>query len=203
MTLDIRGRPVTKSEIRLRVGAAVTLLAVGAFVSYLLAAASPSDASRDGSREVWYFVCAFFSFLLAPFLLSCGEHTCLDFGERKIITAKNYAWRKTITNCRPLTEFGHIMVRHLCHPGVEGPDTFTGSVGLKPLDGGVILWVKDFDTNEDKVPPAAEEFASQLQKLTGLPLPGLWVGESGFANRLPQATPSGKDQASSGSRVRG
>jgi hypothetical protein len=202
MTLDIRGRPVTKSEIRLRVGAAVTLLAVGAFVSYLLTAAPASGVSRDGSREAWYFVCAFSSFLLAPFILSCGEYTYLDFGERKIITAKNYAWRKTITNCRPLTDFGRIMVRHLCHPD-EGGYTYTGSVGLKPLDGGSILWVKDFDTNEDKVPPAAEEFASQLQKLTGLPLSGLWVGESGFANRLPQATPSGKDQASSGSRVHG
>jgi hypothetical protein len=189
MTLDIRGRPITKTEIRLRVGAAVSLLAVGVFISYLLAAAFASGVSGDGSREAWYFVCAFCSFLLAPFLLSCSEHTYLDFGERQIVTEKNYAWRKTITNCRPLTDFGHIMVRQLCHPGGEGPDTFTGSVGLKPLDGGSILWVKDFDTNEDKLPPAAEEFASQLQKLTGLPLSGLWVGESGFANRLPQATP--------------
>ena len=202
MTLDIRGRPITKTEIRLRVGAAVSLLAEGAFVSYLLAAASPSGVSSDGSREAWLFVLAFFSFLLAPFLPSCSEHTYLDFGERKIITVKNYAWHRTIRNCRPLTDFSHIMVRHLCHPD-EGRDTYTGSVGLKPLDGSSILWVKDFDTNEDKVPPAAEEFASNLQKLTGLPLTGLWVGESGFANRLPQATPSGKDQASSGSRVRG
>jgi hypothetical protein len=204
MTFDIRGRPITKSEISLRVGAAVTLVALGVFSVYMLMAASPSSVPSDGSREAWLFVLAFFSFLLAPFLPSCSQHTYLDFGERKIITAKNYAWRKTITNSRPLTDFRHIVVRHLCHPAYgEGPDTFTGSVGLKPLDGGAILWVKDFDTNEDKVPPAAEAFARNLQKLTGLPLSGLWVGESGFANRLPQATPSGKDQASSGSRVRG
>jgi hypothetical protein len=204
MTLDIHGRPITKTEIRLRVGAAVTLLALGVFSVYTLNAAGPSSVLSDGSREAWFFVLAFFSFLLAPFLPACSEHTYLDFGERKIITAKNYAWRKTITNCRPLTDFGHIMVRHLCHPAYgEGPDTFTGSVGLKPLDGGSVLWVKNFDTNEDKVPPAAEEFARQLQKLTGLPLSGLRVGESGFANLAPQAPPSGKHQASSGSRVRG
>jgi hypothetical protein len=204
MTLDIRGRPITKTEISLRVGAAVTLLALGVLSVYMLMAASPSSVPSDGSRAVWFFVLAFFSFLLAPFLPSCSEHTYLDFAERKIITVKNYAWRKTITNCRALTDFSHIMVRHLCHPAYgEGPDTFTGSVGLKPLDGGSVLWVKDFDTNEDKVPPAAEEFAKQLQKLTGLQLTGLWVGESGFADRLPQATPSGKDHASSESRERG
>ena len=127
MTLDIRGRRIAKSKIRLRVGAAVSLLAVGAFVSYLFAAASASGVPRDGSREVGYFVCAFFSFLLAPFILSCGEHTYLDFGERKIITAKNSAWRKTITNCRPLTDFGHIMVRHLCHPGEGGTPILAAS----------------------------------------------------------------------------
>jgi hypothetical protein len=192
MTLDIGGRPITKTEINLRVGGAVSLLAVGAFISYLLAASFASGVSGDGSREAWYFVYACSSFLVAEVLLTCGERTYLDFGERQIITVKTYAWRKTITNCRPLTDFGHIMVRHLCHPD-EGGYTYTGSVGLKPVDGGSILWVKDFDTNEDKVPPAAEEFASQLQKLTGLPLSGLWVEESGFANRLPQATPSGKD----------
>jgi len=201
MTLSIQGAPTTKTEIRLRVGAAVTLLALGVFSLYLLKTGSSLGVPGDGSREAWYFTIAFFSLLLAPFLPSCSEHTYLDFAGRQIITVKNYAWRKTITNCRPLSDFSHIVVRHLCHPD-EGRDTYTGSVGLKPVDGGSILWVKDFDTNEDKVPPAAEEFASALQKLTGLSWSGLWVGESGFANRLPQATPSGKDQASSGSRVR-
>jgi hypothetical protein len=187
MTLNIRGRLTTKTEIRLRVGAAVTLLALGVFSVYMLMAASPSSVPSDGSREAWLFVLACFSFLLAPFLPSCGEHTYLDFAERKIITVKNYGWHETVRKCRPLTDFSHIVVRHLCHPGVEGPDTFTGSVGLKPLDGGPILWVKDFDTNRDQVAPAAEEFASKLHKLTGLPLPVLWIGDPGVADRLRQA----------------
>lgn len=184
-TLDIRGRLITKTEIRLRVGATVILLALGIFLLYLLfKAAIPSSVPSDGSREVWYFVIAIFSIILAPFLPSCCEHTYLDFAERQIITVKNYAWYKTLRNCRPLTDFSHIVVRHLCHPGGEGPDTFTGSVGLKPRDRGPILWVKDFNTNQDEVPPAAEEFASKLQKLTGLPLSGLWIGDPGFADRL-------------------
>ena len=181
MTLAIRGRPVTKSEIRLRVGAAVTLLAVGAFVSYLLGAASPSGVSSDCSLVAWLFVLAFFSFLLAPFLPSCSEHTYLDFGERKIITAKNYAWRKTITNCRPLTDFSHIVVRHLCHPD-EGGYTYTGSVGLKPVDGRAVLWVKSFPTTQDEVPRSTHEFARKLQEMTGLPV----AATAEFKNEMPR-----------------
>jgi hypothetical protein len=219
MTLDIRGKFTTNAEIRLRVGAAVILLASGVFFSYLLTAPVPPGVPSDGERGAWYFVCAFFSFLLAPFLPSCSERAYLDFAERSVITVKNYAWHKTIKNRRPLTDFSHIVVRHLCHPAYgEGPDTFTGSVGLKPLDGSPVLWVKDFDTSEDEVPPAAEEFARRLQKLTGVPLSGLWIGDPGFADRLHQggypqgqvrptselhSTPFGMNQASSGSRLHG
>jgi len=184
MTLDIRGRLVSKTEIRLRVGAMVTLLALGVFLLYSLKAAILPSVPSDGSREAWYFVIALSFILVAPFLPSCCEHTYLDFAERQIITVKNYGWHETLRNCRPLTDFSHIVVRHLCHPGGEEPDTFTGSVGLKPLDRGPILWVKDFNTNQDEVPPAAEEFARKLQKLTGLPFSGLWIGDAGFADRL-------------------
>ena len=184
MTLDIRGRPTTKTEIRLRVGAAVTLLALGVFLLYLLKMGIPSEVPSDGSREAWYFVIALSSIILAPFLPSCSEHSFLDFAERRIIAVKNYAWHETIRNCRPLTVFSHIVVRHLCHPDGEGGETFTGSVGLKPLDRGPILWVKDFDTTQDAIPPAAEEFARRLQVSTGLPLAGLWIGDPGFADRL-------------------
>ncbi len=159
--------------IRLKVGATVTLLAVGVFSLYSLTIGSSSGGPNDGSRDAWYFTIAIFSFIIAPYCPSCCEHAYLDFAERKIITVMNYAWHETSRNCRPLIEFSHIVVRHLCHPGVEGPDTFTGSVGLKPLDGGPIVWVKDFNTNQDEVPQAAEEFARRLQKLTGLPLSGL------------------------------
>jgi hypothetical protein len=192
--LDIRGRRVTKTEIRLRVGAAVTLLALGVFSLYLLKTGSSLGVPGDGSREAWYFTIAFFSLLLAPFLPSCSEHTYLDFAERRILTVKNYAWHETIKNCRPLTDFSHIVVRHLCHPDGEGGETFTGSIGLKPLDQGPILWIKDFDTTQDAVPPAAEEFASRLKELTGLPLAGLWIGDHGFADRLhPGANSQSQD----------
>jgi hypothetical protein len=170
MTLSIQGAPTTKTEIRLRVGAAVTFLALGVFFLYLLKTGSSLGVPGDGSREAWYVTIAFFSLLLAPFLPSCCEHTYLDFVGRQIITVKNYAWRKTITNCRPLTDFGHIMVRHLCHPGEGGGDTYTGSVGLKPVDGRAVLWVKSFPTTQDEVPRATHELARKLQEMTGLPV---------------------------------
>jgi hypothetical protein len=192
-TLDLHGRLVTKTEIRLRVGAAVILLALGVFALYLLKTGSSLGVPSDGSREAWYFTIAFFSFLLAPFLPSCSEHTYLDFAERKVITVQSYAWHNTMRNCRPLTDFSHIVVRHLCHPD-EGGETFTGSIGLKPLGRGPILWVKDFDTTQDAVPPAAEEFARRLKELTGLPLAGLWIGNPGFAERLhPGANSQSQD----------
>ena len=64
---------------------------------------------------------------------------------------------------------GHIMVRHLCHPD-EGGYTYTGSVGLKPVDGRAVLWVKSFPTTQDEVPWATHEFARKLQEMTGLPV---------------------------------
>ena len=69
-----------------------------------------------------------------------------------------------------LTEFGEIVVRHLCHPNPEGEDTYTGSVGLKPRDQGAVLWVKSFPTTQDEVPRDAYDFARKLQAMIGLPL---------------------------------
>jgi len=198
-TLCIQGGPTTKTEIRLRVGAAVTLLALGVFSLYLLEAGSSLGVPSDFSREAWYLTIAFFSLPLAPFLPSCSEYTFLDSAERKVISVKNYAWYKTFRNCRPLTDFSHIVVRHLCHPDGEGGETFTGSVGLKPLDRGPILWVKDFDTTQDAVPPAAEEFARRLKELTGLPLAGLWVGDPRFADRLHSGANSRSQDGPTGS----
>ena len=59
---------------------------------------------------------------------------------------------------------------HLCHPGGEGPDTYTGCVGLKPVEGKAVLWVKNFPTTLDEVPRAAYEFAKKFQEMTGLPV---------------------------------
>lgn len=102
-------------------------------------------------------------------ILPCNRHTYLHFSNRHIVTIKHYCGFETSKRCRPLTDFGTIVVRHLCHPGGEEPDTYTGSVGLKPVDGRAVLWVKSFPTTEDEVPRTAYEFARKLQEMTGLP----------------------------------
>ena len=60
------------------------------------------------------------------------------------------------------------MVHHVCHPG-EGEDTFTGSVGFKPIEPGSIFWVKEFPATKDEMPFQPDIFAKELAILTGLP----------------------------------
>src|SRR5688572_22676488 len=69
----------------------------------------------------------------------------------------------------PLNAFSRIVVHHVCHPGGEGEDTFTGSVGFKPIEPGPILWVKEFPATKDEVPVEPDEFAYKLSGSTGLP----------------------------------
>ncbi len=97
-------------------------------------------------------------------------HTYLDLTNRQIVTVRFTAFHEKSKLCRPLKEFRSVVVRHLCHPGGEGPDTFTGSVGFKPLEGKTVLWLVSFPTNEDEVPRDAYVFAKHLQELTGLPV---------------------------------
>ena len=93
----------------------------------------------------------------------------LHFTDRQIVTVNHFAWWETSKRRRPLTDFSNIVVRHLCHPGGEAPDTYTGSVGLKPVDGRAVLWVKSFPTTQDEVLRTTHEFARKLKEMTGLP----------------------------------
>ena len=115
-------------------------------------------------------LCFIFAFIFAASLASTYTYIYLDFTDRQIVTVKHCAWFETSKRCRPLTDFSNIVVRHLCHPGGEGGDTYTGSVGLKPVDGRAVLWVKSFPTTQDEVPRTTHEFARKLQEMTGLPV---------------------------------
>lgn len=91
------------------------------------------------------------------------------------MTLKYYAWIQTLKKEETLSDFSRIVVRHVCHPGGEGEDTYTGSVGLKPAaEGRAIIWVKDFPGDQDGFSHEAYEFADNLQRLTGLP----WSGKA-------------------------
>ena len=173
-TLDIEGTSNTYTKVFWKVGWAAALVGLGIFL-WLQMESPWSDIDLNSML----LVCALLSFIIAPFVAFCEHtYTYLDFTDRQIVTVK-YRFSETSKRCRPLTDFSHIVVRHLCHPGGEGEDTYTGSVGLKPVDGRAVLWVKSFPTTQDEVPRTAYEFARKLQEMTGLPVAPMGEFKSG------------------------
>jgi hypothetical protein len=108
--------------------------------------------------------------LIIAAILPYKAHTFLDFGNSQLVTSKYYGWFRISSRRRPPADFGCIAVRHVCHPGGEGPDTFTGSVGLKKKDGGAVFWLKEFPTTQDELPREAYEYARRLKELLPLPM---------------------------------
>ena len=108
--------------------------------------------------------------LVIAAILPYKAHTFLDLGESQLVILRYYGWFRFSNQRRRLTDFGCIVVRHVCHPGGEGPDTFTGSVGLKPKDGGAVFWLKEFPATQDEVPREAYEYARKLKETLSQPL---------------------------------
>ncbi len=150
-TLDIHGTINSYTKTGWKVGGAVAFLGLGIHL-------------WDGGGVAFPVM----SFIIGV-LLPANKHTYLDFTGRQIVTVKHYAWFETSKLCYPLTDFCNIVVRYLCHTDSEGGDIYTGSVGLKPVDGRSVLWVKGFPTTEGKIPRTAYKFARKLQEMTGLP----------------------------------
>ena len=111
---------------------------------------------------------------LVCFVTGCAlprnKRRMIDLAGRQVIVVSSYAWIEVNKRTRPLSDFSHIVVRHLCHSDGEGAGSYTGGVGFKPVDGKAVLWVKNFPTTEEEVPRAAYAFAKQLQEMTGLPV---------------------------------
>ena len=177
-TLDIQGTINGYREAAfLKLGVAVVAVLLGSLAIILWPAGGNVDFSAKYFAESGYggygapVTCLILSFISAA-CLAFGKETYiyLDFTDGQIATVNHFAWWETSKRRRPLTDFGNIVVRHLCHPGGEGDDTYTGSVGLKPVDGRAVLWVKSFPTTQDEVPWATHEFARKLQEMTGLPV---------------------------------
>ncbi len=167
-TLDIEGEKKSPGQIQSKV---VCALAVGG-VGILLMQYARASWNENNDVAAWSATLGFLLLVSAPFVLAY-KHIYLDFAARQIVTEAPYAWFCTSKKFRPLTDFSRIVVRHLCIPGGEGPDTYTGSVGLKPVDGKAVLWVKNFPATEDEFPREAQEFARSLEIWTGLPrVPG-------------------------------
>lgn len=79
-------------------------------------------------------------------------HTYINLARRELVTKRHWAWFCISTKVRPLTDFSSVVVRHLCIPDGEGPDTYTGCVGLKPVDGKAVHWVRHFPAAPDESP---------------------------------------------------
>ena len=212
-TLDIQGRPSNYAEATCKIALSAACIGLGIFLwplgkhSFLGELDSP-----EAKPTVW--LVAVIVWILAA-ILPYKAHTFLDLGDSQLATLKYYGGLRISNRRRPLTDFGCIAVRHVCHPGGEGPDTFTGSVGLKPRDGGAVFWLKEFSTTQDEMPREAYEFAITLQRRLALPMTVLGLefldlektrfvlAKDWDASVLPQptnpvrSTPSGMDQTSS------
>lgn len=103
--------------------------------------------------------------------LPAGHYHYLDLKNRKLVEEKYWFFSQNQEET-PLTNFAQIVVRHVCHPGGESQDTFTGSVGLKPAAGGSVVWVKQFPATEDEMPAEPDKFARELAARTGPPYTG-------------------------------
>lgn len=97
-----------------------------------------------------------------------GEHHFIDLKSRTVIKLSWYGFSRSSEEA-PLNDFSRIVVRHVCHPGGEAEDTFTGSVGVKPNKAGPVLWIKDFPATKDEMPSTPDQFARELSRLIGLP----------------------------------
>ena len=108
---------------------------------------------------------------IVALMLPSGTYEYIDFVQRAIVTERWFLFSHTREET-PLSHFGRIVLRHLCHSGGEGEDTFNASIGLKPAQQGSVRWVKEFPATQDEMPAAADKFARELSATTGLPYLG-------------------------------
>jgi hypothetical protein len=160
--LDIEGTEYTPWRMTRKIFYAMALAVLG-LILWRMQPWPNADEGLPLSR--FLAILCFIAALAFPF----HKHTSLSFAAREIESVTSYAWFRTGRARRPLTAFSGIVVRHVCHPGGEGPDTYTGSVGLKPFDEQAVFWVKELPASVDEVPRAVYEFARALQSATGLP----------------------------------
>jgi hypothetical protein len=194
-TLDIQGTPFNYAAATCKMAQSAACIGLGIFLWPLREHAFWGGMEAVDEGAAWLF--ASIPWFIAA-ILPYRAHTFLDFREAQLTTSKYYGWFRISTRCRPLSDFGCIAVRHVCHPGGEGPDTFTGSVGLKPTDGGAVFWLKEFSTTQDEMPREAYEYARRLKELLPLPMTvlGLEFLDLEKSKSTPPETSQKADQAS-------
>ena len=166
-TIDIQGTQFNYADATRKMALSAACIGLGIFLWPLREHAFWGDMESVDVGTAWLL--SLIPWIIAA-ILPYKAHTSLDFANSRIVTLKYYGWFRTSDRHRPLTDFGRIVVRHVCHPGGEGPDTFTGSVGLQHTDGGPVFWIKEFPTTQDEMPRETYEFAIALQKRLPLPM---------------------------------
>ena len=165
--LDIQGTQFNYAAATGKMALYAACIGLGIFLWPLREHTFWGSDSPDAQSGAW-FIAAIPWFIAA--ILPYKAHTFLDFVNGQIVTLKYYGWFRTSDHRRSLTDFCRIVVRHVCHPGGEGPDTFAGSVGLKPTNGGAVFWLKEFPTTQDEMPRESFEFAITFQTRLRLPM---------------------------------
>lgn len=162
--VTVEGQP--SGETVWKVPLAIVLAALGCYVFYVCYSAYSENSDIVG---LWGFlgVISWSISLRLPY----NRHRYLDYRRRELVVETHYASLQVSTTRHSFSEFGAIVVRHLVHEG-EGEDTYTGSVGLKPLKGGKVLWLKQLPATSDDLPPEALTYTAELHRLTGIPMPG-------------------------------
>jgi hypothetical protein len=166
--LDIHGTPFDYAAATCQMALSAACIGLGIFLWPLREPTFWGDLDSADAKFVPWLITGIALIIAA--ILPHKAHTFLDFVNGQIVTLKYYGWFRISNRRRPLTDFGCIVVRHLCHPGGEGPDTFTGSVGLKPTDGGAVFWLQEFPTTQDEMPREAHEYARRMQETLRLPM---------------------------------
>ena len=158
-TVDIKGKRNTLARAGWKTGCAVALLGFGILVywfwyRHFLATPMEPQANPAHKEDAKYRLAlagAFISFGVAAYLLY-NRHIYLDLYGRRLVTAKHLACFKISKRSQPLTDFSNIVVHHVCDARGEGPDTYSGKVGLKPVDGGSVLWLDEFPVSQNETP---------------------------------------------------
>lgn len=156
---DICGSPATPERVLTKLFGAMIALGTAAWLWTL------TDTSELGAN------CGFLALimLLIGVVLPASRHKYLDFAKRQVTETKTYLGFQTRRKSTPFEAYASIVLRHVCHPGGEGPDTYTGSVGFKPAQKGAILWIKEYPTTADEMPTEPHAFAKQLEAITRIP----------------------------------
>lgn len=167
MNLYIHGTPFDHGRTTCRIGLSAVCAGLGLFLWPMREGTFWDLNTPDAQIGTWLI--AMLPWLFAA-ILPYKKLAFLNLTGGSIVTEHYYAWIAMSTNTRPLSDFCAIALRHVCHKDSEGPDTFTGSVGLKPNDDQQVLWLKEFKTTSDDIPREALEYAHTLNMALHLPI---------------------------------